>query len=122
MRARQGRLLAAGAIALTILLAGGRLVADTPGGGVAERVALDNETVKITVVTMAPGSSTGIHINAEPEMAIVVEGELTMVTRHGKQVYTPGMVVWLAPMTGHDARNESTRSVKLHALGLKRCE
>ena len=122
MRARRGRLVAAGAIALTILLAGGRLVADTPEGGVGERVALDNETLKITVVTMAPGASTGIHINAEPEMAIVVEGELTMVTRHGKQVYTPGMVVWLPPMTGHDARNESKRPVKVHALGLKRCE
>ena len=122
MRARQGRLLAAGAIALAILLAGGRLVADTPGGGVAERVALDNDSVKVTVVTMPPGSSSGIHINAEPEMGIVVQGELTLVTRNGKQVYKPGMVVWLPPMTGHEARNESKRPVKLHAIGLKRCE
>ena len=121
MRAPRGRLLAAAAVALAIVGGSDRLGADTSHDGVAERVALDNETVKITVVTMAPGSSTGIHINAEPEMAIVVEGELTMVTRHGKQLYTPGMVVWLPPMTGHDARNESTRSVKLHALGLKRC-
>ncbi|MBI2526609.1 MAG: cupin domain-containing protein [Candidatus Rokubacteria bacterium] len=55
-------------------------------------------------------------------MAIVSEGELTLVTRNGKQVYGPGMVVWLPPMTGHEARNESQRPVRLHALGLKRCE
>ena len=122
MRARRGRLLAAGALALGVVLADGRLGADTTHGSIPERVALDNEAVKVTVLTMAPGSSSGIHINAEPEMAIVTEGELTLVTRNGRQVYKPGTVVWLPPMTGHEARNESKRPVKLYALGLKRCE
>lgn len=122
MTAPRGRLLAAGALALAVLLADGRLGADTSHGSIPERVALDNETVKVTVVTMGPGAASGIHINAEPEMAIVAEGELTLVTRKGKQVYRPGTVVWLPPMTGHEARNEGKRPVTLYALGLKRCE
>jgi len=122
MKIRRGRLLAAGAITLALVLAEGGLRSGSSHGDASERVALDNDTVKVTTLTMAPGSSSGIHINAGPEMGIVVEGELTMVTRNGKQVFKPGTVVWLPPMTGHEARNEGKRPVKLWALGLKRCE
>lgn len=122
MRAPRGRLLAAAAVALAIVGGSDRLGADTSHGGIPERIALENDSVKVTVVTMAPGSSSGIHINTEPEMGIVAEGELTMVTRNGTQVYTPGMVVWLPPMTGHEARNQTRRPVKLYALALKRCQ
>ncbi len=122
MRGSRGRLLAAAAVALAVVGGSGRLGADTSHGALPERVALDNDTVKVTVVTMAPGTSSGIHINTGPEMGIVAEGELTMVTRDGKRVYKPGAVVWLPPMTGHEARNETKRPVKLYALGLKRCE
>jgi quercetin dioxygenase-like cupin family protein len=116
------RLLAGTAVVLAVVAGSGRLEADTSHGGPVEHVALDNDTVKVTIVTMAPGSSSGIHINAEPEMGIVAEGSLTMVTRDGKRVYGPGSVVWLPPRTGHEARNETTRPLKVYALGLKRCE
>lgn len=122
MRTSRGRLLAAAAVMLAVVGGSGRLGADTAHGGLPERLLLENDSVKVTVVTMAPGTSSGIHINAEPEMGIVAEGELTMVTRTGKQVYRAGAVVWLPPMTGHEARNETKRPVRLYALGLKRCE
>jgi quercetin dioxygenase-like cupin family protein len=93
-----------------------------PEEGVQERVALDNDSVRIALLTFPPGSSSGLHVNTEPEIGIVVEGELTLVTRAGKEVLGPGAVRWLAPMTGHDARNETGRPVKIWALNLKRCE
>jgi len=53
---------------------------------------------------------------------IVVEGELTLVTRHGKEVLKPGRVVYLQTGTGHEVRNESAQPVKLWAANLKKCE
>ena len=117
-----GRALVAGAVLMAAVLADGTLSAQTPSGSIKEELALDNDSVRVTVLSLPRGASTGIHINAEPEVGIVAEGELTLVTRSGKEVFRPGQVVWLATMTGHEARNEGQRAVKIWALSLKRCE
>ena len=52
----------------------------------------------------------------------MVEGELTFVTRHGKQVYKPGSVIYLETGSGHVALNESKNPVKFWALNLKKCD
>jgi quercetin dioxygenase-like cupin family protein len=93
-----------------------------PHGELKEEVALDNECVRVAMLTVPPGSSSGIHLNAEPEIGIVLEGELTLVTRRGKEVLKAGRVVYLPTGTGHDARNEGGQPVKLWALNLKKCE
>jgi quercetin dioxygenase-like cupin family protein len=85
-------------------------------------VALDNPSVLVSLVTLAAGTSTGIHMNPEPELIIVAEGELVLVTRHGKEVLKAGRVVFLRAGTGHEGRNESAQPVKLWATNLKKCE
>lgn len=93
-----------------------------PHGEIEETLALDNESVRVALVTIPAGASSGIHLNPEPEMGIVVEGELTLVTRRGKEVLKVGRVVFLPTGTGHEARNESAQTVKLWAVNLKKCE
>lgn len=90
-------------------------------GEMKEEKALDNDTVSVALLTMPAGSSTGIHINGDPEIGIVVDGELTLVTRNGKQVLKRGRVVFLPTGTGHEARNESQAPVTFWALNLKKC-
>lgn len=85
-------------------------------------VALDNPSVLVSLVTLAAGSSTGIHLNPEPELIIVAEGELVLVTRNGKEVLKAGRVAFLRAGTGHEVRNESAQPVKLWATNLKKCE
>jgi quercetin dioxygenase-like cupin family protein len=85
-------------------------------------VALDNPSVLVSLVTLAAGASTGIHMNPEPELIIVAEGELVLVTRHGKEVLKAGRVTFLRAGTGHEVRNESAQPVKLWATNLKKCE
>lgn len=91
-------------------------------GGLVEEVGLDNDSVRVALLTIPPGASSGIHLNAEPEIGIVVEGELTLVTRAGKERLVAGRVVFLPPVTGHEARNETGRAVKIWTLNLKRCD
>ena len=119
---------------LAIALAGCALVALAAGAGAApagaqpappavqEQLALDNACVRVALLTFPPGVGSGLHMNAEPELGIVVSGELTLITRRGKERLGPGQVAYLEPLTVHDAINEGTAEVKLWALNLKKCE
>ena len=109
------RLLAA--LALALLAA-----APAPAAEVAEQLALDNECVRISLLTFPPGVASGIHLNPEPEVGIVVEGTLTLVTtKGGKKPFGPGQVIYLETGTVHDALNETATPVKVWALNLKKC-
>jgi quercetin dioxygenase-like cupin family protein len=89
---------------------------------VQEQLALDNACVRVALLTFPPGVGSGLHLNAEPELGIVVSGELTVITRRGKERLGPGQVAYLEPLTVHDAINEGAVDVKLWALNLKKCE
>lgn len=115
-----GRIWVATIVAAGVLLFGEGLFAQH--GQMKEEQAFDNDTVRVTLLTMPAGSATGIHINGEPELGIVVDGELTMVTRKGKEVFKRGRVVFLPTGTGHEALNETQAPVTLWALSLKKCQ
>jgi quercetin dioxygenase-like cupin family protein len=91
------------------------------GQEIEEVVALENDSVRVALLTFPPGSASGEHVNPGPEMGIILEGELTLITPEGREVLGPGAARWLPPYTTHDARNEGTAPVKLWALLLKRC-
>jgi len=91
------------------------------GEDIDEVVTLENDSVRVALLTFPPGSASGEHVNPEPELGIVLEGELTLITPDGREVLGPGAARWLAPNTTHDARNEGTAPVKLWALLLKCC-
>lgn len=109
---------------LTALLVAGAAAADPQHsqGAIKERLVLDNDSVRVTFLTFPSGAATGLHLNTEPEIGIVVEGEITLITRRGKEVLKSGSVVWLDPISAHDARNAGKRPAKLWALSLKKCE
>jgi quercetin dioxygenase-like cupin family protein len=88
---------------------------------IEEKLALDNECVRISLLTLPAGAVSGIHLNPEPEVGIVVEGTLTLVTSKGKEPFTPGEVIYLKTGTVHDALNETPTPVKVWALNLKKC-
>jgi len=114
------KILTAGGVVLALVLWAPGV--SNPNGQVEESLALDNDSVRVALITIPAGASSGIHLNPEPEMGIVVEGELTLVTRRGKEVLKAGRVVFLPTGTGHDARNESAQPVKIWAVNLKKCE
>ncbi len=111
----------AGAV-IGALLMPGVAAAQDPRGRIEERVALENDAVRVLLLTFEPGSASGRHVGLEPEMGIVVDGELTLVTDEGREVLRPGAVRWLPALTPHDARNEGDRPVRLWVVLFKRCD
>ncbi|HEV8673359.1 MAG TPA: cupin domain-containing protein, partial [Methylomirabilota bacterium] len=100
----------------------GGVAAQEPQGRIEERLALDNDVVRVILLTFEPGSASGRHVGLEPELGIVVEGELTLVTDAGREVLRPGTARWLPALTPHDARNESDRPLRLWVVLCKKCD
>jgi quercetin dioxygenase-like cupin family protein len=118
---RLGRTALLGVLAgLAVLAPGAR--AQDPQGVIEERLALDNDSVRVSVLTFPPGSASGRHTGLDPELGIVVEGELILVTNEGREVLRPGAARLLPPLTPHDARNEGDRPVKLWVVLFKKCD
>jgi quercetin dioxygenase-like cupin family protein len=112
----------------TALVAAGLLVAGTlsPIGAAAQmpasQVILENPSVRVALLTFAPGGATGRHQSIESEIGIVLEGELTVESPTGRQRLGPGEVYWMPGLTPHDVRNEGGRPAKLWDIFLKRCD
>lgn len=87
---------------------------------VEEQVVLDNDTVRVSVLTFPPGAASGEHVGLDPELGIVIEGELTLITPAGREVLGPGAARWLPALVPHDARNEGPRPLKLWVVLVKR--
>lgn len=116
-----GKWMAGGALIGGILLVGCFLAAGASGDDIQDVVVLDNESVQVVLLTFPPGSVAEQHVNPEPELGIILEGELTLITPNGREVLKPGAVRWLPPRTPHETRNEGATPVKMWALLLKRC-
>jgi quercetin dioxygenase-like cupin family protein len=104
------------ALVLTIRLA----AAQGPGGAVVEQVLVDNDTVRVALLVFPPGAASGEHVGLDPELGIVLEGELTLLTPAGREVLGPGAVRWLPALVPHDARNEGSLPLKLWVVLVKR--
>lgn len=111
-----------GALTGAVLLCGSLLIAPAFADETEDRVVLDNDTVEVVLLTFAPGEVSEQHANPEPELGIILEGELTVITPSGREVLGPGAVKFLVPLTPHEARNEGTVPVKMWALTLKKCK
>ena len=96
--------------------------AQAPQGVVEERLAFENESVRVALFTFPPGSSSGRHSGLDPELGLVVEGELTLVTDLGTEILRPGSARWLPGLTPHDARNEGDRPLRLWVVLFKKCD
>jgi len=110
----------AAVLAAGLLLVGRLAAAQAPGGAIQEQILVDNETVRVSLLVFPPGSASGEHVGVDPELGIVLEGELTLVTPAGREVLGPGAVRWLPALVSHDARNEGSLPLRLWVVVVKR--
>ena len=110
----------AAALATGLLLVSSPVWAQAPGAGVQEQIVVDNETVRVSLLVFAPGAASGEHVGLDPELGIVLEGELTLVTPAGRESLGPGAVRWLPALQPHDARNEGVVPLRLWVVVVKR--
>jgi quercetin dioxygenase-like cupin family protein len=106
------------AVTLAVTLSPSMARAQAP----TSRVAFENESIRVTVLTFPPGGATGRHVGLEPEVGIAVEGELVLESPAGRQVLTPETAYWMPGLTPHDVRNEGSAPAKLWDVFLKRCD
>jgi quercetin dioxygenase-like cupin family protein len=109
------------AVLAILLLLAVPAAAQAPAPRISEHVALDNDAVRVMLLTFPPGAASGRHSGLEPELGMVIEGELTLVTDAGREVLPAGAARWLPSLVPHDARNESDRPVRLWVVLFKRC-
>jgi len=111
------------ALGLTLGLAAGA-TAQAPAapraGAVQEQLLLDNDTVRVALLVFPPGAASGEHVGLDPELGIVLEGELTLITAGGREVLGPGAVRWLPALVPHDARNEGAAPLRLWVVLVKK--
>ena len=109
----------AAAVALG-LSSGSTAQTPAPASAVQEQVLVDNDTVRVSLLLFPPGAASGQHVGLDPELGIVLEGELTLVTAAGREVLGPGGVRWLPALVPHDARNEGAGPLKLWVVLVKK--
>ena len=105
---------------VTLVLAMRLAGAQAPGGGIEEQLILENDTVRVALLLFPPGSASGEHVGLDPELGIVLEGELTLLTPAGREVLGPGAARWLPALVTHDARNEGSVPLKLWVVLVKK--
>jgi quercetin dioxygenase-like cupin family protein len=110
------------AIATLAVLAGALFPALSSAQLPTSQVILENQSVRVTLLTFAPGGATGRHQSIESEIGIVIEGDLTVESPTGRQQLAPGGTYWMPGLTPHDVRNQSGRPAKLWDIFLKRCD
>jgi quercetin dioxygenase-like cupin family protein len=86
------------------------------------QVVLDNPSVKVVLMTFAPGGATGRHQGIEGEIGIVLDGDLTVEGPAGRQVLRAGTAYFMPGLTPHDVRNEAAGPARMWDILLKRCE
>lgn len=108
---------------LIALVVGALLLAGAANAQPPERhLGLDNDSVRVVLLTYHPGGSTGRHLGLEPELGIVLEGEVTLETPKGVEIFRAGSVYWIPSLIPHDVRNETDRPAKVWDVLIKHCE
>lgn len=122
---RLGRLASVGdwpavGVLVALVLSAQLAAAQVTGSGVTEQVLVDNDTVRVALLVFPPGAASGEHVGLDPELGIVLEGDLTLLTAGGREVLGPGAVRWLPALVPHNARNEGAVPLKLWVVLVKR--
>jgi quercetin dioxygenase-like cupin family protein len=108
---------------VTALVVGALLLDGAVSAQPPERhLGLDNDSARVVLLTYQPGASTGRHLGLEPELGIVLEGEVTLETPKGVEIFRAGGVYWIPSLIPHDVRNETDRPAKVWDMLIKRCE
>jgi quercetin dioxygenase-like cupin family protein len=95
---------------------GGLAAADQSG----DRTLLDNDRVLVMEVVFPPGFKGEEHEAPVNELAYVLEGQFTVVTKgKGKTVVKKGQVEWAPKGAVHYSLNDTTRPARVLVVLLK---
>jgi quercetin dioxygenase-like cupin family protein len=120
-RARATRVVSIAVVALAVaLVLTGQAAEGQSTAPVQEQVVLENDTVRVSLLVFPPGAASGEHVGLDPELGIVLDGELTLVTQARREVLGPGAARWLPALVPHDARNEGSLPPRLWVVVVKR--
>jgi len=104
------------------VLIGRATMAQSPPGQIAEQELLNNDSVRIVLMTYPPGADSDLHLNVGPEITIVQDGELALYSKGAREALRPHAAHWLPEATAHLARNEGERPTRFWSILLKRCD
>jgi quercetin dioxygenase-like cupin family protein len=113
-------ILCAGLVVLGVFI-GRATMAHTPQAQITEQELLNNDSVRIVLVTYPPGADSDLHLNEGPEITIVQDGELAMYAQGKREALRPRSAHWLQEGSAHLARNEGKRPVRFWSILLKQC-
>jgi quercetin dioxygenase-like cupin family protein len=114
-------LLCCALVALGVLI--GRVTsAQAPRAQIEEQEVLNNDSVRVVLLTYQPGADSDLHLNLGPEITIVQDGELALYAKGRREALRPADAHWLPDSTTHLARNEGERPARFWSILLKRCD
>jgi len=116
------KLMLCGALVVLGVFIGRATMAHSPQAPVTEQELLNNDSVRVVLMTYPPGADSDLHLNEGPEITIVQEGELALYAQGKRETLRPRSAHWLPESSAHLARNESKRPAKFWSILLKRCE
>ncbi len=116
------KLVLCGALVVLGVFIGRATMAHPPEAKVSEQELLNNESVRIVLMTYLPGADSDLHLNEGPEITIVQEGELALYAQGKREALHPRTAHWLPEASAHLARNEGKRPAKFWSILLKKCE
>ena len=111
-----------GVLITLVALTGRMSVAQAPPGLIEEMVVLNNDSVRLVLVTYQPGADSDLHLNVGPEVTIVQEGELALYAKGKREALRPRSAHWLQEGSAHLARNEGKRPARFWSILLKKCD
>jgi quercetin dioxygenase-like cupin family protein len=83
---------------------------------------VNNDSVRVVLVTYPPGADSDLHLNVGPEITLVQDGELALYAGGARAALRSAEAHWLPEATAHLARNESGHPVRFWSILLKRCD
>lgn len=118
----RAKLMLGGLLVVLGVFIGRATMAHSPQAQVTEQELLNNESVRIVLMTYRPGADSDLHLNEGPEITIVQDGELALYAKGKREVLRPRSAHWLEEGSAHLARNETKRPARFWSILLKRCD
>jgi len=116
------KLMLCGLLVVLGVFIGRATMAHSPQAQVSEQELLNNDSVRIVLLTYPPGADSDLHLNPGPEITIVQDGELALYAKGKREALGPRSAHWLEEGSAHLARNETKRPARFWSILLKRCD
>jgi quercetin dioxygenase-like cupin family protein len=116
------KLMLCGALVVLGVFIGRATMAHSPQAQVTEQELLNNDSVRVVLMTYPPGADSDLHLNEGPEITIVQDGELALYAQGKREALRPRSAHWLQEGSAHLARNEGKRPARFWSILLKRCD